>query len=149
MTHIYRDPPPRKPDAFRGPKRPFKPKDLYHPIDPKAQIEVVNFYPSGIEKIKKGVLGSLHVYFCNLGIHLRGIKITRKGKQVKALFPFQKVIDAKGKMIKFPVMEFNSVDLKKQMIKEVVDKYLKFVEANKSLPLPPASPSAAYIPKKA
>lgn len=105
------------------------------------KIEAVAFYPCEIKAKKSVMLGTLHIRIISVDcgdiiiscmpIHVRGIRVFQKGKQLFFSMPRGIQLDQEtGKTIPFPTFCFEDVDKNREFIQNVQHIGKVFIESN-------------------
>ena len=73
------------------------------------KLEIVEFYPTDPIETPSGasLIGTLHIYFCDLKMDLRGLNVirTKKGK-LKVYLPCRRVRNEEKESIRLPYVNF-------------------------------------------
>jgi hypothetical protein len=92
-------------------------------------IEIVEFYP--IPSKKKKLMGTLHVYWIEACLDIRGILTSYNGSSWYFKFPSKKGIDPEtGQEVFYPVLSFSDPNKWKEMIAQTRSKGIEYITDN-------------------
>ena len=83
------------------------------------KFELVEFYKNlskKTDKRTKDVLGTVHVYWIDEQLDIRGILVKRAGKGMFFCIPHFSTIDEEGKMVRYPLLHFNNEEKQKEFM---------------------------------
>ncbi len=93
------------------------------------EIEIVDAYLIQTEKKEKDKGWSLHVYFPDWEMDIRGITLQKEKKGWMLRMPFKKNFDSEeGKAISFPVISFLEKEKTRGFVQSIKEKAIPFVE---------------------
>lgn len=83
----------------------------------KPRFEFVEFYKAKKNPKFKSFLGTLHIYFIDCQMDIRGISVTRNGKRLFYILPhFSSFDEELQKNVKYPILRFTNEDDQKELI---------------------------------
>ena len=93
-------------------------------------IEVVEFYIDKEDKSKHQIVGSLHIYFTNFDMDLRGIFVKKTKNRWFFALPFKWSLDpSTQKKMKYPVFNFTQPEKNADLMKEIRKKAVPYIAA--------------------
>lgn len=98
----------------------------------KKAFEIVEFYPEipfyeTVIGAKK--LGSVHVYACAIGLDIRGCPaLMLKNGHVMVYLPNRQMKNKKGKIVRFPIIEFTDQKMKKECRRFLIEEASPYVK---------------------
>jgi len=94
------------------------------------KFEIVEFYPINDEIKNKEIIGTIHVYFIDIQMDMRGIYVRKLKNKIMFTLPGLKVLDAEGKKVFFPFIEFTDINIKKSLIGFLQKEGIKYIKKN-------------------
>jgi len=94
------------------------------------KFEIVEFYPKKDgEKTSPLTLGTMHVYFIDIQMDLRGINVRQMGRKMMFSIPGFRALDD-GKTVFCPFVDFTDRSIKKQLIDFLQTKGIQYIKKN-------------------
>ncbi len=94
-------------------------------------IEVIEFYPNNNPKYKT-LLGTVHCYLPDLDVDLRGICVFKNKQYIIVRIPSGRGEDPETKKkISYPLFSFLNPEKTQQMIREIRQKTIEYLDDNK------------------
>lgn len=95
------------------------------------KLEIVEFYPILNDFKNKILKGTLHIYFPDWDIDLRGFYVLKKGDKWIFLTPTKTQIDQEtGEKVQYPVFSFAKPETFKKLLKELQIKGKDYIVKN-------------------
>lgn len=95
-------------------------------------IEIVEFYPMENKHNKYKLIGTLHIYLVDYGIHIRGVfAAVAKNGAIFFNMPGGYGIDQEtGQKVRYPYLGFTDAEKYKDLMQEIREKGKKYIEEN-------------------
>lgn len=91
-------------------------------------IEVVDFFPAAKKK-PSPLVGTLHIYLCDLNLDIRGIPVYRTTKDFFIKMPGGRGIDHEtGAPVEYPIVNFTDPEKQRELIKAIRKLAIPFIQ---------------------
>lgn len=98
------------------------------------KLEIVEFYPffpkNESNSKRKLFLGTMHVYFCDFEMDLRGIGVFYEKKNFYFYFPIKNFVDENQQKVVYPIVNFTNPSKKTEFIEFLKTSGVKYIFEN-------------------